>query len=228
MTDNANEFWQICELCDSNLKFKKFKILEAHRLTHPEYLETVALSDNIKDYCKTECKICGKLYNLSILRAHVKSQHGIRITDYKKIYGLLDLVEKFHHKCKLCGQIILFEADDVKNHLHFKHNMPHHEYNQKYISYRKYPAKKESDWEDITDNKFKEDKQENANTMKRRRKKDKLEPTVDYKIINNLLRKSELKKLSLTKFQLHVDSDAENSYRDQLFSEAYDEIFTLK
>ena len=110
----TEEFGKTCDLCDLDIKFKNVKVLETHRLTHPEYLETVTLSDNLKDYCKTECKICGKLYNLSILRAHVKSQHGIRITDYKKIYGLLDLVEKFHHKCKLCGQIILFEADDVK------------------------------------------------------------------------------------------------------------------
>ena len=139
MTNNPNEFWQSCELCDSNLKFKNVKILETHRLTHPEYLETVVLSDDLKDYCKTECKICEKLTSLSILTAHVISID----TYYQMIYGLLDIVEKFYHKCKLCEKIILLDADDGKNHLQHKHEYTQVlDYNKMYMIYSTQQKKK--------------------------------------------------------------------------------------
>ena len=122
MTDEhvlEEKFEKSCILC--GIRFKNVKVLETHLLTHPEYVETVTLSDNMNDYCKTKCKICGELSTLASLRHHVRLKHAIKITDYKKVYGLLDIVEKFHHKCKLCERIVLLDADDIKNHLQHKH-----------------------------------------------------------------------------------------------------------
>ena len=40
-------------------------------------------SNNLRDVCKTACKLCGKIMLLQRMRTHTKEKHGMGITDYK-------------------------------------------------------------------------------------------------------------------------------------------------
>ena len=132
---------------------------------------------------------------LSILRAHGKSMHGINITDYKKIYGWLDILEKFHHKCKLCEKIILLDADDVKNHLQQKHKYTQvQKYNKRYMIYSTQQKKKDYNIE---------------------------KNLINYELIENLIERLQIDKfLSNGKFM--EDLNAETDVCAKVFSYAYD------
>ena len=97
-----------CDYCDLDTTFSNHKILESHRLTHEEYRRSTLISDDMQDFCKTKCEICEKIFCLSDMRFHVKKEHGIIITDYKRLHGY-KIIDLIHHKCKLCGQIIIFD-----------------------------------------------------------------------------------------------------------------------
>ena len=190
----ANEFSKCCDLCDIGTKFNNIKVFENHLLTHQEYLQTVKLSNNTEDYCRTKCKICGKAYQLSNLRTHVRGVHDIAITEYKQRYGLLDITDKYHHKCKLCDTIILFDADDVKNHLQRRHKIQHHDYNAKYIIFRKQQFKQQRDLDDI---KSCDTKQTNLKNKISKKKDEK--NTLDKELttmIKEMLNSSDIRKLT--------------------------------
>jgi len=125
-----------CYFCDTTLDKKLFV---EHQAKHADELHTVRFSNDMKDVCRTKCKICGRIEKLTNLRNHTKTVHGMVITEYKEKFNqhYFDLVEKILHKCGLCGELLLLDSDCVAKHLmnnKMSHKMTHGEYNAKFMS----------------------------------------------------------------------------------------------
>ena len=73
-----------CYLCDTNVAKNNY---ERHVEEHVDEWEKVTFSNNIKDICKTKCKLCGKPFSFPAWRVHTKSAHKITITEYKKKFN---------------------------------------------------------------------------------------------------------------------------------------------
>ena len=131
----------------------------------------------------------------------MKRFHEIKITDYKNIYGLLDIVEKFHHKCKLCEKIILLDADDLKNHLQQKHmNTQLQDYNKRYMIY--------------------------STTRQKKKDYNMKKHLINVDLIEDLIKNNEMETLDNFPSNWNIMEDL-NAGTD-VFSIAYDEIFDQK
>ena len=125
-----------CYVCNSNTVEKKD--FAKHMQDHAKDLEKFKFSNSTSDYCRTTCKICGKVSLISNMRTHSKEKHSMVITEYKKKYNqeFYDIVEKVFHKCGICKLPLLLDSDVVAAHLtgnKTTHNMTHKEYNMKFM-----------------------------------------------------------------------------------------------
>ena len=83
-----------CYVCNSNTVDKKD--FAKHMQDHAKDLDKFKFSNSTSDYCRTTCKICGKVSLISNMRIHTKEKHSMVITEYKKKYNqeFYDIVEK--------------------------------------------------------------------------------------------------------------------------------------
>ena len=93
-------------------------------------------SNDMRDACKTICKICAYEVSLKALRNHTRSKHGITITVYKEMFGTnIKIIEEIYHKCGICGKSILLDSDSVVSHLKKRgHSTTHKQYNKKFMN----------------------------------------------------------------------------------------------
>ena len=121
---------RICPVCDYQFANKVFDV---HLSSHHE--DPLTYSSDMKDACRTVCRICEREMILTRLRGHTKDKHGMSITDYKVTFNLqaMEITEKVFHKCALCSDIMLLDSDSIAAHLH-KHNIAHRTYNDKYMN----------------------------------------------------------------------------------------------
>ena len=125
-----------CYVCNSNTVDKKD--LAKHMQDHAKDLDKFKFSNSTSDYCRTTCKICGKVSLISNMRTHTKEKHSMVITEYKKKYNqeFYDIVEKVFHRCGICKLPLLLDSDVVAAHLNGNkttHNLTHKEYNMKFM-----------------------------------------------------------------------------------------------
>ena len=125
-------FTRVCFICDDVVPNKQF---DEHFDTHAEELDGLKYSNDAKDYCQTACLICGKEMYLMRMRAHTKEKHGIGITDYKTKFQLqgFHIISKVFHKCGICSEIMLFDADTINTHV-AKHDITHKAYNETFLN----------------------------------------------------------------------------------------------
>jgi hypothetical protein len=66
---------------------------------------------NLKDACKTICRICQKPFFINSLRHHTRIIHKVSINEYKKSFGepKNNIIQKVYHKCGLCFKIVLMK-----------------------------------------------------------------------------------------------------------------------
>jgi len=91
------------------------------------------ISDNMADCCKTRCEVCGKTFSLVNMRSHTLAVHKMRITQYKEVYGPLNLLEEVWHACYLCGQLVLLDNDHLGSHIKSAHKIAEKTYKDQYI-----------------------------------------------------------------------------------------------
>eukprot|EP00092_Neocalanus_flemingeri_P017333 GFUD01018748.1.p1 GENE.GFUD01018748.1~~GFUD01018748.1.p1 ORF type:complete len:612 (+),score=120.78 GFUD01018748.1:50-1885(+) len=93
------------------------------------------ISNDLADYALVECKICHIHTPMTRLRSHTRSAHNTTITEYKAQFGP-DLVpiEIVHHRCGLCGELVLLDSDHIATHLKTPgHYITHKNYNNGYM-----------------------------------------------------------------------------------------------
>ena len=92
-------------------------------------------SNDMRDACKTICRICRVPVFLNIMRQHTRKAHKIPIDEYKKVHGNhRDMItEKVYHKCGICFGTILLDSDDIAHHLKKHHSISHKKYNEKHM-----------------------------------------------------------------------------------------------
>ena len=92
-------------------------------------------SNDMRDACRTICRICRVPVFLNIMRQHTRKTHKIPIDEYKKVHGNhRDMItEKVYHKCGICFGTILLDSDDIAHHLKKHHSISHKKYNEKHM-----------------------------------------------------------------------------------------------
>ena len=92
-------------------------------------------SNDMSDACKHKCHICGKLITLTTMRAHTKNNHGLAIKEYMEQFGNYreQMAREVYHQCKLCGEDILLDGDELHKHCN-KHRIRMKEYTAQFIS----------------------------------------------------------------------------------------------
>ena len=130
-----------CFICDFDIKSSEY---EAHLHNHSEDIKTLKISNNLTEYCKTACKVCGNIFNLNGMTGHIKNEHGMVPTEYKKRYKqhYFDLIEKVFHRCGICRDIILLDKDSITHHLQShkgEQRMTRKQYNNEFMVRKKIP-----------------------------------------------------------------------------------------
>jgi len=121
----------------------------------PAYHGPRIYSNNMKDCCKHECRICQKTKTLTAMRGHTKL-HNMSIKEYCDLYGSIrnNIMREVWHRCELCEEDFLLDSDEVHKHA-MGHRMSLKEYNAKFIILRQNQGKtsgvkKEKDDEEDT------------------------------------------------------------------------------
>jgi len=93
------------------------------------------VSNDMADYVKVKCSLCGAHLTMAGLRVHTKARHGLTITAYKKKFGAeADVVEEVWHRCAICTKLVLLDRDRVAAHLRTPgHGISHKEYNRRFM-----------------------------------------------------------------------------------------------
>jgi len=94
------------------------------------------ISNDIADYAKVECQICGTQDPITTFRKeHLIRAHNMSIVDYKRQFGRkLKLVEKVLHRCVICQELVTHDSDNIGIHLKKPgHNISHKNYNLAYL-----------------------------------------------------------------------------------------------
>ena len=112
-----------------------------HRKTteEEEKPEEKIFSNDMRDACKTVCRICQAAVFLTTMRGHTRSRHKVPIEEYKAVYGnhRTMIKEKVYHKCGICAATILLDSDEISHHLKKNHSISHKNYNEEYMVTRK-------------------------------------------------------------------------------------------
>ena len=94
------------------------------------------ISNDIADYAKVECQLCGTQDPMSTFRKeHLPRAHNMSIVDYKRQFGRkLKMVEKVLHRCVICQELVTHDMDSIGVHLKKPgHNISHKNYNMAYL-----------------------------------------------------------------------------------------------
>ena len=62
-----------------------------------EYKDAI-FTDDINNFCKSECKLCGKTMTLKSLRAHLRLRHSGNIKEYRRLFGGVSYTTLTHHR----------------------------------------------------------------------------------------------------------------------------------
>ena len=91
-------------------------------------------SNDMTDACRTKCRICNWEVTLNYMRNHTKNAHSMTIHEYKDLHGKHreQIVAEIWHKCGLCEEDMLLDADDIRSHTR-KHQTSLKDYNAKFI-----------------------------------------------------------------------------------------------
>ena len=111
-----------------------------HQASHEEEIKQMKLSSDMKEVVVTNCKVCQKPFNLTRMRSHTRTAHGMTITEYKERYNqhYYDPIQLVLHRCGICPEYLLLDSDVVAQHL--KSNMKTHgsithaNYNKKFMT----------------------------------------------------------------------------------------------
>ena len=111
-----------------------------HQASHEEEIKQMKLSSDMKDVVVTNCKVCQKPFNLTRMRSHTRTAHGMTITEYKERYNqhYYDPIQLVLHRCGICPEYLLLDSDVVAQHL--RSNMKTHgsithaNYNKKFMT----------------------------------------------------------------------------------------------
>ena len=68
-----------------------------HNEVEDEYKDAI-FTDDINNFCKSECKLCGKTMTLKSLRAHLRLRHSGNIKEYRRLFGGVSYTTLTHHR----------------------------------------------------------------------------------------------------------------------------------
>ena len=95
---------------------------------------TTRYSDKPRDYSTYQCHLCPYTDTQDVkLVGHIKDQHKLSITAYKKQYSEYAFKELVLHVCKICSAEIVYATKSVKTHLAY-HNISIVDYNHTYLT----------------------------------------------------------------------------------------------
>lgn len=96
---------------------------DASELTRAvEYTEE-EISFTRRSACIYECAICRKRCNeQGVFYNHIKSQHNMPWKAFEKIYGKCE-VESTSFECKICGSVVKYTSNYVRQHLRLVHRI---------------------------------------------------------------------------------------------------------
>jgi len=93
----------------------------------------MVFSSNPRDYNRVTCLACMVIVKVHHLRKHMVG-HGLTMAEYKDMYGEeMQYVKKYHHKCAICKQPMLFDLDTLYNHVSTFHQVKVKEYVDLYL-----------------------------------------------------------------------------------------------
>ena len=123
------------ELQDGPSEFVKNLVLNM-KLEEFEPSPGRVYSNDMSEACKTICKVCQAQVSLTGMRSHTRNNHKMIIQEYKEAYGNPkdQIVKMIYHKCGLCQADVLFNSDNIQNHVVRKHQYSLKEYNAKFIA----------------------------------------------------------------------------------------------
>ena len=94
-------------------------------------------SNDMVDACRTLCKVCQQPITLNYLRTHSKNTHKLSISKYKEMFGNHrdenQILQVMYHKCGICEEEMLLDADNIHLHVKRYHKIELSEYNAKFI-----------------------------------------------------------------------------------------------
>ena len=93
-------------------------------------------SNSMGDSVKTFCCHCDKVVTLSGLEEHILSHNKMTIKEYKKLYGnpRTQITKPVFHKCGLCTEELLLDANIIAKHVKKCHQMEFNAYSIKFLS----------------------------------------------------------------------------------------------
>ena len=97
-------------------------------------MEGGRFSDKIADYSTCECMICNKVFKYKSFLPHLQSAHEVSFPHYRRTYGDVKIIDKVKHRCKICGAVFVYFADNLKKHLR-KHGMSVGKYQSEYLEH---------------------------------------------------------------------------------------------
>ena len=102
-----------------------------------EKIEVKVYSNDIKDACKVQCKICEKEVVMSSMSKHTRRVHCLLLTEYKDIYGdhKKTICKKTYHKCGLCKKDLFLDVLEIAIHLRKKkHDISPNDYSARFLT----------------------------------------------------------------------------------------------
>ena len=96
--------------------------------------EPLVFSSNPADYNRVLCLVCSAKIKVHHMKKHLQSHDGMTVSQYKETYGEdWFYVKKYHHRCGICQQPMLFDLETLYNHLASNHQTKVKEYIDLYI-----------------------------------------------------------------------------------------------
>ena len=95
--------------------------------------EIVQVSKYMVNQVKTVCQICLEKFSINHMHIHIRLVHNESPLQYKEQFGnhIDNIRDKVFHKCAICSQILLWEFNNIKTHMH-RHKMTHGQYNKRF------------------------------------------------------------------------------------------------
>ena len=84
----------------------------------------VKVSNKKDDFVRVECKLCQKSTKYHTFEKHTMMAHGITRKVYEQKYGEKNrhIKDKVLHKCVICGDFMLLDYEEIRNHLRKKNH----------------------------------------------------------------------------------------------------------
>lgn len=105
-------------------------------LSHPDLSNQTGggrFSDAAGDYSTLQCSLCPFAGFYPALRTHIRGCHELEYRDYKASFGPPKFKDKVLHRCRECGESVLFIQEYLCAHLK-THSLTRQEYNAKHFN----------------------------------------------------------------------------------------------